>query len=160
MIVNNRYVSILFILCVSFFLTEHLLAQEHSAVSSGTKLKIQRLVRDLLGSAVTLNFKDSGTKTGNLVRANGDQFVLEIDGNEEHFETALIHSLTKKAGLSEGILMVASAAVVGGFGLGATALLFEGSSPASLTAVAVVFAVFGGWLGFESFFQDVEVVLP
>jgi hypothetical protein len=149
-----------FILSISIAQSCELNAQEHTATLMGKNLRIQKLVRDVLGRTITLNFKGGETKTGELVRANGIEFTLEVQGTEEIFQTGSIRSFTKKAGLSEGVLVLLSAGVAGGFGLGSTALLFNGASSETLTVAAVLFGLLGGWLGYDSFFQDVEIELP
>ncbi|MDP1675255.1 MAG: hypothetical protein Q8L88_00195 [Bacteroidota bacterium] len=147
-------------LCIIFIGSSVMNAQEHAATQAGKNLRIQKLVRDVLGKTVTLNFKDGEPKTGTLIRANGIQFTLEIDDKEEIFQTETIRSYTLKAGLGEGILVFLSAGFVAGFGVGAAALSFEGMTSTSLSAIGVVFGIIGGWLGYESFFQDVEVEIP
>ena len=150
----------LYIFCAAVALSGELNAQEQTGTLMGKNLRIQKLVRDVLERTITLNFKSGEKKTGSLVRANGIEFTLEIQGTEEIFQTSSIRSFTKKAGLSEGVLVILSAGVVGGFGLGSAALLFNGASSGTLSAAAVVFGLLGGWLGYDSFFQDVEIDLP
>ena len=148
------------LVCAVFTISGVVNAQERAATQAGTNMRIQKLVRDVLGKTVTLNFKASEPRAGTLVRANGTEFVLEIDGAEEKFPTQTIRSLTLKPGFAEGILVVVSSALVAGFGLGAATLAFDEVSSRAQTVVAIVFGIFGGWLGYESFFQEVEVELP
>ena len=150
----------LFTLCVIFSVSGIVNAQEHTSTLTGKNLRIQKLVRDVLGKKITLNFKANEPKAGTLVRANGIEFILEINGEEEIFLTETIHSYTLKAGFGQGILVFLSGGFVAGFGVGAAALSFNGMSSTSLYGIGVVFGIVGGWLGYESFFQDVEVELP
>ena len=151
------FLCILSIFCIASGLV---VAQEHSGSSIGNNLRIQKLVRDVIGRTIVLNFKGEGPKTGTLIRANGNEFVLEVEGDEEIFQTQTIHSYTIKAGIAEGILMVISGCFGAGLGAGAAALSVNGISAAAVGGVGFVFGILGGWLGYESFFQDVEVELP
>jgi hypothetical protein len=148
------------LLCMIVVDTNMLNAQDRFATEAGKNLRIQKLVRDVLGKRVTLNFKGNEQKTGTLIRANGIQFTLEIDDKEEMFPTETIRSYSLKPGIGEGILVVLSGSFVAGFGMGAAALSFDGISSTALGAVGFVFGIIGGWLGHESFYQDVEVELP
>ncbi len=154
-----RTVSII-IVCVALTLSCIALAQEHGVTESGKNMRIQKIVHDVIGKTVRLNFKEGTPREGTLTRANGSEFVLETDGTEEKYPTSAIRSLTIGPGVPEGLLVVLSSVLVAGFGLGVATLSFEGVSSNIQTAVAVVFGLFGGWIGVESFFQSVELELP
>jgi len=154
-----RVVPVIF-LCAVLTVMSVSKARGQDLSQSGRNMRIQKLVRDVLGKTVTLNFKASEPRAGTLVRANGTEFVLEIDGAEEKFPTQTIRSLTLKPGFAEGILVVVSSALVAGFGLGAATLAIDEVSSRAQTVVAIVFGIFGGWLGYESFFQEVEIEFP
>jgi hypothetical protein len=150
----------LFVVFLAFILPGVMNAQEHSATQLGKNIRIQKIVHDFLGKTVTLNFRASAPRAGTLVRANASEFVLEIEGAEEKYPTQTIRSLTLSPGIAEGILVVVSSALVAGFGLGAATLVFDGATSGAQAVVAIVFGIFGGWLGYESFFQEVEIELP
>lgn len=154
-----RTVSII-IVCVALALSSIAMAQEHGVTESGKNMRIQKIVHDVIGKTVRLNFKEGTPREGTLTRANGSEFVLGTDGTEEKYPTSAIRSLTIGPGVPEGILVVLSSVLVAGFGLGVATLTFDGLSSGMQTAVAIVFGIFGGWLGYESFFQEVEIELP
>jgi len=135
-------------------------AQVFTTGDRGKDMRIQKLVRDVVGTTITLNFKEHEPVTGTLIRADGTEFIMEVDGATESFPTETIRSYTIKASIAEGFLVLASAGVVGGFGAGASALLFKGLPFSTFRFVAVVFAILGGWIGYDSFFQDIEIALP
>lgn len=153
-------ILLVIIVCAALSPPGDLNAQEQNASQLGRNMRIQKIVRDVLGKTVTLNFKEKTSRTGTLVKADAAEFVLESDGTEEKYPTSAIRSLTIGPGVSEGILVVLSSVLVAGFGLGVATLSFEGVSSNIQTAVAVVFGLFGGWIGYESFFQLTEIVLP
>jgi hypothetical protein len=150
----------LFVACVAFILPGVVNAQDQGVTQVGKNLRIQKIVHDVVGKTVRLNFKEGTPREGTLTRANGTEFVLETNGTEEKYPTSAIRSLTIGPGVPDGILVVLSSVLVAGFGLGVVTLSFEGVSSSIQTAVAVVFGIFGGWLGYESFFQEVEIELP
>jgi hypothetical protein len=150
----------LFVACLAFILPGVMKAQDRSATQLGKNIRIQKIVHDVIGKTVRLNFKEGTPREGTLTRANGGEFVLEIEGVEEKYPTQTIRSLTLSPGIAEGILVVVSSALVAGFGLGAVTLAFDGATSGAQAVVAIVFGIFGGWLGYESFFQEVEIELP
>jgi len=152
--------SSLLVVCVVFAISGLVDAQEQTATQAGKNMRIQKLVRDVLGKTVTINFKEAGPRKGKLARANGTEFVLERDGAEEKYPTSDIRSITIGPGIPEGLLVTLSSVLLAGFGLGAATLSFEEISSGVQTAVAVVFGLFGGWVGYESFFQPTEIELP
>lgn len=153
-------IMLITITCAAIMISSAQIARGQELSQAGKNIRIQKLVRDVLGKNVTLNFKDDTRRNGKLTRANGSEFVLETDTAEEKFATFDIRSVTISPGISEGMLVLLSGVLVAGFGIGVATLSFEGISSAVQTAVAVVFGIFGGWLGYESFFQDSEIVLP
>ncbi len=154
-----RALSIILV-CVALTLSSIAVAQELGVTESQKNLRIQKIVHDVFGKTVKLNFKEGMPRKGILTRANASEFVLEIDGAEEKYPTQTIRSLTLSPGISEGILVVVSGALIAGFGLGTTMLLFDGATSGSQAVVAIVFGIFGGWLGYETFFQEVVLELP
>jgi hypothetical protein len=148
------------IICAALAPPGKLNAQEQIPSQFGRNMRIQKLVRDVIGKTVTLNFKEKSARTGTLVKADETEFVLETDGTKEKYPTSAIRSLTIGPGVPEGILVLLSGVLVSGFGLGVATLSFDGVSSSIQTAVAVVFGLFGGWLGYEGFFQSVEIELP
>jgi hypothetical protein len=154
-----RTVSII-IVCIALTLSCIAMAQERGVTESRNNMRIQKIVHDVIGKTVTLNFKEGALREGTLTRADGSEFVLETDGAEEKYPTSAIRSLTIGPGVPEGILVVVSSVLVAGFGLGVATLSFEGVSSGVQTAVAAVFGLFGGWIGYESFFQPTEIELP
>ena len=150
----------LLVVCAVFTISGVADAQEQTAAKAGRNMRIQKLVRDVLGKTVTINFKEGTPRKGSLTRANGTEFVLETNGTEEKYPTLAIRSLTIGPGIPEGLLVTISGALLAGFGLGVATLSFEGVSSGVQTAVAVVFGLFGGWIGYESFFQPTEIELP
>lgn len=154
-----RVVSVIF-LCVTLTVSSVAIAWGQDVSQSGRNMRIQNLVRDVLGKTVTINFKETTPQSGTLVRANGTEFVLEMDGTEEKYPTSSIRSITIGPGIPEGLLVTLSSVLLAGFGLGVATLSFEGVSSGVQTAVAAVFGLFGGWIGYESFFQPTEIRLP
>jgi hypothetical protein len=150
----------LLVVCAVFTISGVVNAQEQTATQAGKNMRIQKLVRDVLGKTVTINFKETTPRKGSLVRASGTEFVLETDGTEEKYPTSAIRSITIGPGIPEGLLVTLSSVLLAGFGLGVATLSFEGVSSGVQTAVAAVFGLFGGWIGYESFFQSVELELP
>jgi hypothetical protein len=134
-------------------------AQEKSTPSVVLNLRIQNIVKDFIGKTVTLNLKDDTSREGCLVRANGSEFVIASDGGEERYATATIKSITINAGFSEGLLVIVSGTIVAGFGLGAATLTITGMSSGGQAAVTLLFGILGGWLGYETFYQPVEIQL-
>lgn len=135
-------------------------AQEKSIPSTGNDLRIKKLVRDVIGKTITLNFRSQEHATGTLISADGFEFVVETDGIQENYKTQTIRSFTMEAGIGEGILVVVSACFAAGLGAGAAALSVTGISSGAVGGVGLIFGFLGGWLGYESFFQDVEIDLP
>lgn len=154
-----RVVSVIF-LCAALTVSSVEIARGQEVSQSGKNMRIQKLVRDALRKTVTINFKETTPRQGTLARANGTEFVLETDGTEEKYPTSAIRSITIGPGIPEGLLVTLSSILLAGFGLGVATLSFEGVSSGVQTAVAVVFGLFGGWIGYESFFQPTEIVLP
>ena len=134
--------------------------QDHGADYRGKNLVIKNLVRNAIGKSVMVNFKTHETITGILIHANENEFIIEKDGDEERFQTETIRSFTIRPGISEGLFVFLTSVFSSGFGAGATTLSFDKVSSNVLLGVAVVFGFFGGWLGYESFFQEDEIVLP
>lgn len=148
------------IVCVTFSPSDGLNAQGQNSSQFGRNMRIQKLVRDVLSKTVTLNFKESSPRTGILVKADAIEFVLESDSTEEKYPTSGIRSITIGPGVSEGLLVALAGVLCAGFGIGAATLSFDGMSSGAQTAVAAVFGLFGGWIGYGSFFQVTELQLP
>ena len=136
------------------------MTQEQRLSESARNMRIQKAVHDLIGKNVTLNFKESESRSGLLVRTAAGELVLDVDGTHEQYPASRVRSLTIRPGVSEGLLVVLSSILVGGFGLGVAELSFEGGSRGIEAGVGAVFALIGGWIGYESFFQDIEIELP
>lgn len=152
--------AIIIILNIALTFTGAATSQEQMPSESAKNMRIQKAVHDLIGKTVTLNFKESGSRSGLLVRAAAGEFVLDVDGTEEQYPASGVRSLTIRPGISEGVLVVLSSIIVGGFGLGVAELSFNGGSKSIETGVGAVFALIGAWIGYESFFQDIEIELP
>ena len=150
-----------FYLCFTFLIPLDLRSQLKSfAPLSTTEIRVQRMVHELTGKTITLNFKEGETRTGTLVRCNGKEFLLDNDGKEETYPVWTVRSIILKPGISEGVLVAVSGMLLGGFGLGVSALSFENAPSALHWATAAVFALIGGWAGYDTFYQETETILP
>lgn len=137
-----------------------ILGQGQVLTPEGKNLKVRRLVRDVLGKTISLNFFSQESISGILISANGTEFVMEVQGVERTYPTQSIRSYTIKAGIGEGVLVLISGCFAAGLGAGAAALSIDGISASAVGGVGFTFGLLGLWLGVESFFQDVEVELP
>jgi hypothetical protein len=135
-------------------------AQDSKQTAQVKVLKIQRLVHDQIGKSATLNLTNGETRSGVLLRVTGEAFILGVNGAEEQCPISNVRSLTIGPGISEGILVALSSLLVGGFGWGVAELSFNGRSSTAQGAVAIVFAILGGWTGYDSFFQKIEIEMP
>lgn len=148
------------VVCAALSPLGDLNAQEENPSQAGRNMRIQKIVRDILGTTVTLNFRETSPRTGRLVRADATEFVLESDGVAEKYRTITIRSISIGPGISEGLLVVVASVLCGGFGLGVATLSFNETSSGVQSAVALVFGLFGGWIGYENFFQTTELIMP
>ena len=97
---NMRGVQVILI-CIALTVMSVAIARGQELSESVRNMRIQKIVRDVIGKTVTLNFKEKLSRTGTLVKANGTEFVLESDGTEEHYPASGIHSITIGPGVPD-----------------------------------------------------------
>ena len=147
--------------CVMFAFPAPLRSQRKDfAPASTAEIRIQRMVHDLVGKKVTLNLKEGEARTGTLVGCNGREFLIDIGELLETHSAPTVRSIILKPGVSEGLLVALSGLLLGGFGLGVSTLSFENASSAVHWASAAVLALVGGWIGYDTFYQETEIILP
>ena len=147
--------------CVTFAFPALLRSQlKDFAASSATEIRIQRMVHELVGKKITLNLKEGAARTGMLIRCNGREFVIDIEGGEEIHPAPTVRSIILKPGISEGLLVALSGLLLGGFGLGVSTLSFEEAPAAVHWVTAALLALVGGWVGYDTFYQETEIILP
>ena len=147
--------------CITFVVPAVLQSQRKDfAPSSAAEIRVQRMVHELVGKKITMNFKEGEARTGTLVRCTGREFVIDIGGEQETYPARTLRSIILKPGVSEGLLVAVSGLLLGGFGLGVSTLSFENASSAVHWASAAVLALVGGWIGYDTFYQETEIVLP